>query len=255
LFNCLFFFFLRLASAISIPSGLTIEEVVVPGQKLEGAITLESRSDSETVRLYQTDYLFYADGSNFYSEPGTIARSNASWISIYPKEVSIPPGMKVLIHYQIVIPENSALSGTYWSMIMVEPYVPPAEALTEEEGKVSLGIRTVKRYGIQIVTHIGDSGTRELKIVNRQLAQDGQNIVLALDIENTGERWLIPALRAEIYDETGNLVGKKRGTDIASIQEPRCEKKSTWATLPKASTRCSWCSIMAINMSGAHNIV
>ena len=196
--------------ALSISSGLTIEETVIPGQRIEGVITLQGGADFETVRLYQTDYLFYADGSNIYGDPGSVPRSNAAWVSIYPKEVTIPPETHVTVHYQILVPETVS-QGTYWSLIMVEPYIPPTPAPEAEEGKAKIGIRSVICYGIQIVTHIGDSGTRELKIVDRALSQDGQNIILSLDIENTGERWLIPALRAEIYDESGNLVDKKDG--------------------------------------------
>jgi len=218
--------------AFSVPSGLTVQETLIPGQRVEGVITLQGGEDFETVRLYQTDYLFYADGSNLYGEPGSTARSNAPWISIYPKEVTIPPGTSVQVHYQIVVPDTE-LAGTYWSMVMAEPYVPPVEAPPEEESKVTLGIRTVLRYGIQIVTHIGDSGKRELKIVRRQLSQDGQDLVLSLDIENTGERWLIPALRAEIYDEAGTLVGKKEGDKYRIYPGTSVQGKVKLGSLPK----------------------
>lgn len=200
----------QVGDAASVTSGLTIEKVVSPGEKVEGVITLRGGENEEVVRLYQTDYLFYADGRTLYNDPATTPRSNASWITIYPSEVTVPPQGEVTVNYQIQVPEEK-LSGTYWSMIMVEPQAPPPAELTPEEGKVQLGIRTVLRYGIQIVTHLGDSGKRELNILDRQVSKEGEDYILALDLENPGERSLRPALRAEIYNEEGTLLEKKEG--------------------------------------------
>ena len=94
---------------------------------------------------------------------------------------------------------------------MIEPQAPPSEEITPEEGKIQLGIQTVLRYGIQIVTHLGDSGKRELNILDRQISKEGEDYLLALDLENTGEHWLRQEVRAEIYDEEGMLLGKKEG--------------------------------------------
>lgn len=204
------FLFPQISYAVSVTSGLTEEVVVSPGEKIEGVITLQGGENEEVVRLYQTDYLFYADGRTLYNDPATTPRSNASWITIYPSEVTVPPQGEVTVNYQIQVPEEE-LSGTYWSMIMVEPQAPPPAELTPEEGEVQLGIRTVLRYGIQVATHLGGSGKRELNILDRQVSQEGEDYILALDLENTGERWLRPAVRAEIYDEEGMLLAKKEG--------------------------------------------
>ena len=105
-------------------SGLTEEVVVSPGEKVTGMITLRNSGETpETVRAYQTDYLFHADGRTVYGEPGSTPRSNASWITIYPTEVTLPPGGEATIHYQIEVPSEN-LAGTYWSMV-IEPQTPP----------------------------------------------------------------------------------------------------------------------------------
>lgn len=201
----------QVAYAVSVTSGLTEEVVVSPGEKVAGVITLRNSGETpEAVRAYQTDYLFYADGRTVYGEPGSTPRSNASWITIYPTEVTLPRGGEATIHYQIEVPPEN-LAGTYWSMVMIEPQAPPSEEITPEEGKIQLGIQTVLRYGIQIVTHLGDSGKRELNILDRQISKEGEDYLLALDLENTGEHWLRPEVRAEIYDEEGMLLGKKEG--------------------------------------------
>jgi hypothetical protein len=76
------------------------------------------------------------------------------------------------------------------------------------DGQLKLGINQVFRYGIQIVTHIGDTGQRKLQFLDTKLLREGDTRILEVDLENTGERWLRPALWTEIYDTTGTYVGK-----------------------------------------------
>jgi hypothetical protein len=64
----------------------------------------------------------------------------------------------------VQIPEDDTLCGTYWSLLMVEP-VPEvqAEVKQDQRAQVSYGITQVVRYAAQIITHIEDSGTRQIK--------------------------------------------------------------------------------------------
>jgi hypothetical protein len=228
----LFLLFVVLAdtalAGVSVVGGLTREKALEPGAKFEGTIQLQNTGETTCqVNAYQTDYLFYADGSNLYGEPGSAPRSNAEWFTISPKRLTIPPGEAASVHYSGQVPEIRELAsihddlqlmesvnlvGTYWSMVMVEP-VPETdiEAVEGEAGKVKIGIQTKVRYGIQIITNIGDTGVRNIKFLDKRLAnQDGQ-ITLQLGIENTGERWLSPTVWVELYDDGGVQVGRFEG--------------------------------------------
>ena len=198
---------------VMVTSGLTQEEICEVGETYKGVITLSNTSsEPQEVKIYQTDYLFFCDGRNIYGEPGEFHRSNANWITLTPPILTVPPNGMSTVSYTVDVPDDENLVGTYWSMLMVEPLseAPPEEVKAEEE-EIKIGIRTVIRYGIQIVTNIGDSGKRELEILDRQLTREGEDYLLSLDLENTGEHWLRPEVRAEIYDEEGRLLGKKEG--------------------------------------------
>ena len=91
---------------------------------------------------------------------------------------------------------------------MVEgiPRDSPESSSADDDGDVSLGIRQVFRYGIQMVTHIGNTGTRDLRFLTPQIQKDGDARYLLVDAENIGERWLRSACTAELYDTKGNYV-------------------------------------------------
>ena len=210
---CLLFYCVPEAR-VSIVGGLTYEKNAESGETYRGAIIITNSGDEpQEVKVYQTDYLFFSDGNNIYGEPGKDPRSNAKWITFSPNRFVIQPKGKFEVNYTVKAPDNKALLGTYWSMLMVEgvPKSSP-EIVNGEVDKIKMGLTTVVRYGIQMVTHIGNTGTRSLKFSEvKLLKEDESKKVLQVDMENTGERWLRPTLWTEIYDEKGSYIGKFMG--------------------------------------------
>ena len=90
--------FPQVSYALIVNSGLTVEKVVSPSDKTGGVITLRGEESDETVRVYQTDYMFYADGRNEFSKPGSVPRSNASWIAYSPNQITVPAGGRAECH-------------------------------------------------------------------------------------------------------------------------------------------------------------
>ena len=203
-------------ASIRVMGGLTYEREASPGQTYDGAILLKNMSERIIeVKLYQTDYQFFCDGNNTYDEPGSLGRSNAAWIVFEPKRLTLSPLEDVAIQYTVYVPKEDTLCGSFWSMIMVEevPMISP-ELLESEE---SVGISTVMRYGIQMITHIGESGERQLKFLTADLLMIEGARILQIDIENTGERWLRPIVWVEAYDEEGNYINKFEGKKLRTF--------------------------------------
>jgi hypothetical protein len=201
---------------VLVNGALTHEKTAGPGESYEGTIELQNpEGKPQEVKVYQTDYVFYSDGRSLYGDPGKTPRSNAGWVSITPKRATIPPKDSIAVHYSIKVPEDKTLAGTYWSIIMVEgiPEDSP-ESSTGTKDKVAMGVRQVFRYGIQVVTHIGDTGARSLKFLSTKLVkQDGKQL-FQLEAENTGERWLRSAIWVELYDLSGKFIGKFEGEHL-----------------------------------------
>ena len=199
---------------VSVNSPLTIELEVLPGSRHTGTIVLENvGSVREEVRLYQTDYRSERPASFHYESPGGHARSNASWISVAPLRFSIPPGARYLVPYTIDIPADATLSGTFWSVLMIEP-IPPAspESAAAAPDQVAVGVVTLLRYAVRLVTHIGETGAvqPEVKAVSVELRNGVPTLLLALANEAT--RMLRLSVWAELYDASGRLAARREGS-------------------------------------------
>ena len=86
---------------------------------------------------------------------------------------------------------------------MVEGIVPPDT--TAATGGVK--INTAIRYAVQVITNIGETGTKDLQFLGLELAKDGEQNVLHVAVENTGERILRPEMNLELFNSDGVSMG------------------------------------------------
>ena len=201
---CLVFSVYGLAQ-ISVSGKLAHKFTVDPGCTYSGEIIINHSGEAPIeVQVTQNDYMFFADGTNTYGEPGSVPRSNSPWISLaLPSHLILVPGERVSIPYTIEVPDDPSLVGTYWSIVMVAGVLPAVES---PEGKIA--IRHLIRYGIQIITHIGDSGERKINIIDTKLLQEEEGPTLQIKLENVGERYVAPQVWTELYDDNGSSVGR-----------------------------------------------
>lgn len=202
-------------AGVAIVGSLVRHYNVKPGETFEGIILLKNTgSEPVEMGIGQTDYLFAADGSNHYNKPGAPGgppRSNAGWFSINPARALVAPQSTVSVYYKGTVPTNSELRGTYWSTIMVEPLSVPMPEVKDDKEKVVVGVRTIMRYAVQVVTEIGGNGTESLAVLEKRLIVSEGKKVLELDVINTGERVQIPTLWAEFYNDQGVSIGRFEG--------------------------------------------
>jgi len=191
-------------AAVIVLNGLTHEYQVQPGESYRGTIQIQNAENKEkSVKVYQTDYWFSYTGESRHDSIGAIPRSNGKWITYTPELMTLAPNQTTEVEFEIKVPANDTLSGTYWSVIMVEGIVPP-DTTTHKTG---VTINTSIRYAVQIITNIGDTGTRDMKFLGLQMAKEDDANILNVMIENTGERLLRPELSLELFDASGNSVG------------------------------------------------
>ena len=191
------------ASDIKILSGLTFEEMVVPGESLKGEILVYNSSDEENmIKTKMVDYFFYADGRNEYKEIGENKRSNANWIDITPKQFKIPPKAKAKINFEIKIPENDDLMGSYWSMLLIEPQ----KTIQKTEAQNEVGLDVVFRYGYQFITSLKDSDA-DIKILQKKICREDGKTYLVVDVENIGDVKITPKLWMDVFDDDGQQMG------------------------------------------------
>jgi P pilus assembly chaperone PapD len=212
------------AQSVLVEGDLVRPYNVGAGGRVSGSITLRNPGDEKaTVQVYQTDYSFDLNGTE-YGKPGQSARSNAAWISYTPHVLTVGPKETTEIQYTVQVPDDPKLAGSYWSMIMVEPDMPPAPPPKAEAGKMVFALRSVVRYGIQIATTIPGTGAADLVLAAGTVVQDGDKRKLQVDIKNTGDILLRPFMWAEIYRaDTGELVKKIEGEK--GVLYPTCSSR------------------------------
>jgi hypothetical protein len=198
---------------ISVVGNQVMETQARPGERYSGVIVLRNdTAEPQEAKVYQTDYESHANGTTIYGQPGSGRRSNARWISFSPSHVKIPGGQRAEVRYTAAVPPSGAaeLTGSYWSMIMVEG-IPrgSAESARSVPGakKVQVAVVSRIRYAVQLVTHIGGGGPGKVQFAEAKvLADKSGRKTLQFDLVNTGERAYHPAISVEVYSESGKQV-------------------------------------------------
>lgn len=204
-------------SQVSVIGDLSNDKEAKPGDRYDGVITVKNDSDDpQEVKVYQTDYLFACDGTNNYADAGTLARSNATWVSFSPSFFTVPPRGTATVNYTVQVPTDTTvkkLVGSYWSMLMIEGVAKgSAESAAQKDNKKpQMGIRQTIRYGIQVATHIAHTGTKKIDFLDQKLVQKDGKIFLQVDIGNSGEVWVRPTMYVELFDDKGVSRGKFPG--------------------------------------------
>jgi hypothetical protein len=167
-------------------------------------------SDPQEAKLYQTDYSAAADGTRNYGEPGSSARSNARWISLSTTRIIVPPNQTMNVPYTVTVPTGQPLSGSYWSMVMIEGVPrgsPESGQPASAPKKGEIGIITKIRYAVQIVTDVRAGATRDAKFESPATFVDADSTrILQFDLKNTGTLAFIPTFTLELYSEDGTHV-------------------------------------------------
>lgn len=191
--------------------GSTVEErIAAPGESYVGTVVVRNLTrQDQPVRIYQTDYLFFADGTSHFTDAGSAPRSNAAWITPTVRSLLVPPNSEMTVTYSVKVPAADSLAGTYWSAIMVEGA--PTEANRSSGGRPQVGVGAIMRYAVQVATHIRATGSRKVNFANsRFLTNPDSTQSFELEVQNLGERAYRPALWIEVYDAQGEMKANAR---------------------------------------------
>lgn len=197
---------------LSITNDLSHMDTANPGQTYFGSVKVKNNgAKEERVRLYQNDYLFFADGSNQFGEPGLLPRSSANWIKLAEAEIVLAPGKEQEVPYTVSVPAKGDLIGTYWSLIMVQA-ITKSLLNPENQAEDTVGISAGLRFAVQVATHIGDTGKRSLRFFDTKVDKGELFSTLRISLENNGERKLVAVPYADVYSAAGQAVGRIQGS-------------------------------------------
>lgn len=163
-----------------------------------------NKNEPEEVYLKQVDYKYLSTGENYFVDPATLPRSNASWIRLNNKSVVLKPGETRDIIYSVRIPQDTPNNASYSSAILVEPQAPAANLL-QNDGQITLQVKV--RYAHQLITTLGQPPLA-LKLLNHSAVINEGKQNLNFDVENVGQGHLAPKLTLKLFDLKGNQISE-----------------------------------------------
>lgn len=181
-----------------------------PGNSIQSVFWVQNPSSTiKKMSIYQTDYTQKPDGSIEFGKTGQSERSNAEWITFSPNQFSIAPSGKIEVKITIQIP-NKSLSGTYWSMIMVEEEPPPTVFTSDGTGDIVTGVKAFVRQAIQVRTSITGTGEMKAKLFNQKVYKGNEKSMFEVMIENTGTLFFRGDFWVELFNSEGYPIGKTK---------------------------------------------
>ena len=194
------------ASAVSVEMG-PFELSLKPGQEYLGFITATNeKPKSATLKIYLGDWMQTDDGEQF-PDAGTQPRSIADWMQIYPNQVTLPAGASERIYFQVKVPDDPNLSGSYWGIFFVEGEPSADEDNLARGEKANIGMNIIVRHGIKVYVTIPNTEERKAAFVaawTEQGKEGGLNFISTF--ENQGNTYLRPTIWLELRDWTGSVV-------------------------------------------------
>jgi hypothetical protein len=199
------------AAQVSVEGNTVREQRAQPGETYSSVFSVVNASaEPQQAKVYQTDYLTNAAGTNTYGSAGTSPRSNGAWVTVAPSTLVLPPHSSREVTISVTVPADRSLSGSYWSMVMVEG-VPRGSAESTLPGgttrQVQAAVVTHIRYAVQVITQVGATtkpvATFEAPAVRN--VSDGTK-ELQVDVANSGIRSFAPAFTLEVYAPDGTRV-------------------------------------------------
>lgn len=205
-FIAFIFQFAPLQAGIVVLSGLTHIYKVENGQLYKGKVTLQNIGNSpQNVKIFLQDFSYNADGTTYYTAPHTNEKSNAGWIKLNTNLVSLNAKEKTDVYFEIAVPDKDVQSGSYWSVIIVEP----VEDIKPSNNSPGVNITSIVRYAIQVITNYNTESVKPfLKFESVKVEKAGKQRNVKIGIANNGNVYCKPTATIEIYNRrTGEKVG------------------------------------------------
>lgn len=205
-------------ASVVVTNGLTHRYDMAASSSQKGYVTLQNVSDKpQRVLVYKNDLRVSCESEQLdVAEAGSIDRSNAEWIKLALEERVLAPGEKYSLTYNIDAPDKK-LSGTYWSLLMVEVKKPIDTASVNRGVQVTSNVR----YAVQVITNFKTDIPADVKFGDVQLNDGSRGKELNVRLNNNSDRLMQPILKLEVYDSNGEIIYSK-SADTKKLYPSQC---------------------------------
>jgi len=208
------------------------EHIAIPGDVIEGTLRVSSMSDEPiTLEVTTGDYVRELAGSetkgsySFVNELGMEERSATAWISYAPEILDLAPGENAEVRYQIRVPADAALRGSYWGVLFVQPTASEEDLRMDVEDDAetpSVGIFVRFRYAIRIYVTIGNDPPAKPQFVGLEAEPLNDGLQVMPSLRNDGKVFVRPELTVQLRDLTGDVVFQTDSIPCTILPESIC---------------------------------
>lgn len=192
---------------ITITNDLLQKRTAAPGEHYTGVVSIKNVGNrSERVQVWQTDFRWTADGTQYFDAPGTSPRSNAPWIQLSRQEVVLMPDQETAVPYAVTVPDDNTLVGTYWSLLMVQE-ITDSFLNPENQNDGSIGVTAGIRYGVQLVTNLSNLGIGRIAFLHPSFTRQEDGYLLQVEMYNNGEKGMNLHPSVRLYGAAGENAG------------------------------------------------
>ena len=195
-------------AGVVVLNGLTHTSSGNSGDIIEGEIVLLNTTDQEQRLIFKLSDALYSCGSTrIFSDSLTHTQSSKSWFLGSLMDKVLIPKEKYVYKYALKIPKDYTVSGTFWSVLMIEVQKPiKKERLTQQ-----IDLDTKVRYAIGLITHVNQKSEVNLDFKNVQLQEneDHKNS-LQVNLFNSSDYVEGVRLNLEVYNENGDQILKTK---------------------------------------------
>jgi hypothetical protein len=222
-------------SSVVVTNGLTHIYSGISGTQIQGEIILLNNSDEEqTVNFSLNDAIFSCTENRTFSTTQSHIKSSLKWFEGSLMDKVLNPREQYTYKFVINIPQDQALRGTFWSMLMVDI----AKPIKREKLTQNIGLNTKMRYAIALITNVNSLDDVSLDFQKVDIDKTTGNKNLTIKIANQHLFIEGVKLSLEVYDDEGKNVFEK--TTIRGLVFPGfCKDYIIDITeLPKGNYTC-----------------
>lgn len=194
-------------ASVIILNGLTHVFSGNSGDELRGEVVLLNSSDEEQMVFFEiNEVLFSCETPRIFTDKNPHEQSSSNWFLGESMSVLLSPREKYVYRFSMLVPKNKIEAGSYWSMLMITVENP----IRQETLTNSVGLDTKIRYGVGLLTHVGNFDSVDLGFGSIELDTDSTHTrkTLSVSIKNAGDFIEGVAMTLEIYDAGGKKIKK-----------------------------------------------
>ncbi len=183
-----------------------IELKLRPGEKYVGFVyATNQKKETVHLKVYLGDWRQTEKGAVFL-KLGEEPQSLSKWMRVSPAQLTIPPGGSEKVYFEIAMPEDPDLSGSYWGVFFVEGQPQSTSLESGQAEGPTVGITSIFRFGIKAYVTIPGTEIRQATFPGAKVSPVKGGFDMTATLENQGNIYLKPYVWLELRDQTGITV-------------------------------------------------